>query len=77
MNPRSIPCRMCQAGPWELCKYKGVEHPPEKILGGHDARTPERHRCYHYKRVMDARLVKQGPFTAPRKTTTTTGCRWR
>ena len=56
MNPRSIPCRMCQAGPGDLCKYKGVSISRE--LGGHSPRTPRSRRAYHYKRVADARRVE-------------------
>ena len=56
MNPRSIPCRRCQAAPGEPCKYKGV--PITGTLGGHDARTPKSHRRFHYKRVADARCVQ-------------------
>jgi len=56
MNPRAIPCRMCQAGPGESCKYKGV--PISRALGGHDARTPKSHRSYHYKRAADAKRMR-------------------
>jgi hypothetical protein len=53
VTPDAIPCRMCQAAPYEPCKYKGA--PITWILGGHDVRTPKSHRRYHYKRVADAR----------------------
>ena len=58
MTPGAIPCRMCQAGPYEPCTYKGA--PITRSLGGHVATTPARHRRYHYKRVADARLVTKG-----------------
>lgn len=83
MNPRVIPCRMCKAGPGELCKYKNVVIPPGTILGGHDHRTPKSYRCYHDKRVADADLVHDATAT-PRKRRRriwrgepTSGCRWR
>ena len=57
VSPRAIPCRMCQASPGERCKYKGAEIPPGTVLGGHCRRTPRSHRCYHYKRVADARRM--------------------
>jgi hypothetical protein len=68
MNPRSIPCRMCQAGPGDLCKYKGSTI--SGALGGHDKRTPKTYRRYHYKRVADAWLVRE----ATRGTRTSTRC---
>lgn len=86
MNPKLIPCRMCQAGPGELCKYKGKEFPAGTILGGHDARTPKSYRCYHYKRVVDAqwpsemtRIEARARARGPRcvKQPVTSGCRWR
>ncbi len=52
MNPRAVPCRVCQAGPGEPCKYKGS--PISGALGGHHVRTSRSQRCYHHKRVMDA-----------------------
>lgn len=66
MNPRSIPCRMCQAGPGEFCKYKNNEIPLGSVLGGHRVRTPKSYRCYHYKRVEDFRLVEDA-ITPPTK----------
>lgn len=56
MSPRAIPCRMCQAGLQEPCKYKGVVI--TRSLGGHRRRTPREHRCYHYKRVADAQVMR-------------------
>lgn len=56
VSPRAIPCRMCQAAPGQLCKYKGVDI--TGALGGHNRRTPKAHRRYHYKRVADARLME-------------------
>lgn len=84
MNPRMIPCRMCQAGPGELCKYKRTLILPGTILGGHDRRTPKSYRCFHYKRVADADLVHDAT-AVPRKhhrrqvrdAGTASGCRWR
>lgn len=83
MSPRLIPCRMCQAGPGELCKYKNALIPLGTILGGHARRTPKSYRCYHYKRVADADLVHDAT-TAPRKQRRravrdvgASGCRWR
>ena len=55
MNPREIPCRVCQAGPGEPCKYKGT--PIDRSLGGHARKTPRRLRIYHYKRVDDVQRV--------------------
>ena len=55
MSPSVIPCRMCQAGPGEPCKYKGEE--VTRALGGHARRTPARYRRFHYKRVDDARCI--------------------
>ena len=83
MNPRLIPCRMCQAGPGELCKYKNAEIPSGTILGGHDRRTPKSYRCYHYKRVWDADRVHEavlGPLKQRRRAARVDGaseCRWR
>ena len=57
-NPRTIPCRMCQAAPGDLCKYKGVPHTSGTALGGHEDRTPRRYRCYCYKRVADVRCMQ-------------------
>ncbi len=57
MSPRAIPCRMCQAGPGESCTYK--RRPISGVLGGHDRRTPRSQRCYHYKRVEDAQIVRR------------------
>lgn len=79
-----IPCRMCQAGPGELCKYKRALIALGTILGGHDRRTPKSYRCYHYKRVADADLVHDAT-TVPRKHRlrqvrddgAASGCRWR
>jgi len=48
---------MCQAAPGDPCKYKGVPHTTGTALGGHEARTPKRYRCYCYKRVADVRLM--------------------
>jgi hypothetical protein len=56
VNPRKIPCRMCQAGPGEPCKYKGTVI--TRALGGHRKRTPRLQRCFHYKRVDDAQRMK-------------------
>jgi len=47
---------MCQAGLQEPCKYKGVVI--TRSLGGHRRRTPREHRCYHYKRVADAQVMR-------------------
>lgn len=57
LKPQAIPCRMCQAGPGDLCTYKGA--PIMRALGGHAARTPKRLRRYHHKRVADARQMRK------------------
>ena len=83
ITPRTIPCRMCQAGPGELCKYKGSEIPLGTALGGHNKRTPSRYRCFHAKRVTDALFVRSGGAARAKwwrndsVVRTEGACRWR
>jgi hypothetical protein len=72
---------MCQASPGELCKYKNTVIPAGTILGGHDRRTPESYRCYHFKRVADADLVHDATAILRKRRRrdagVSSGCRWR